>query len=63
MDLKNNKKAGHNSRKKAILADKRAPYYGPNKLVWVINTEGSTFMQIGKDCPFQGDAEIKNLMV
>lgn len=52
MDLKNNKKTVHNSRKKAILADKRAPYYGPNKLVWVINTEGSTFMQIGKDCAF-----------
>lgn len=62
MIFKNNKKILYNSRKKAILTDKRAPLYGPNKLVWVINSEGSTFLRIGQDCAFVGDMEIKDLM-
>lgn len=49
MHRQRDRRLHYQSRKKAILSEKKVPANGPNKLVWTINMEGSTFLPVGTD--------------
>jgi hypothetical protein len=36
--------------------------YGPNKLIWTINMEGSAFLPIGQAIVYEGNPEVKSFM-
>ena len=63
MNSKQEKKSENSCRKKVILGDRKVPKPTPHKLVWVINMEGSTFIPVNKFGEFEGDPEVKTIMM
>lgn len=47
------------SRKKAILAQKKVPKPDKDILVWVTNKEGSGYIQLGSNQIFEGDELVR----